>query len=118
MRVIALDLDGVLAQYGPRQSHGGPIGAPMPGMLDLVRRLVREGAQVVVFTARASRPIPRASVEQWLARHGFPALRVTHEKSPTFAVYLDDRAVRFDPHAMDPASLAAQLMTVKPYWEA
>lgn len=49
---IAVDLDGVLAEY-----HGWPkdgsIGAPVPAMLDRVKNWLSEGKDVRIFTARA-----------------------------------------------------------------
>lgn len=115
-RVVAVDLDGVLAQYDTKERGLGVIGAPVPGMVELVKRLVGAGATVVVFTARAGNSMGVDSVERWLARHGFPALEVTNLKSHRFSVYLDDQTVRFDP-AMSPAALAETLLTSRPWWD-
>jgi adenylylsulfate kinase len=111
-RTVALDFDGVLAQYDGWRGEDH-LGQPMPGMRDLVAALERRGCAVVVFTTR-----PADRIHGWLRDHGFPALEVTNVKERRMVVFLDDRAVRFEPPLVaDPEAAAEMLATFRPYWD-
>lgn len=49
---IGVDFDGTLADYSQGWRGAGHLGAPVPLMLDRVKRWLAEGRQVRVFTAR------------------------------------------------------------------
>jgi len=86
---IALDFDGVLADYRGLQGDGA-VGAPVAGALEFVQRPLGARYQVVTFTCRDV-----ARVRQWLAGHDFPQLPVTDCRPPAL-LYMDDRAHCFD----------------------
>ncbi len=111
-KIVAIDLDGTLADAGP----GGSLGAPRPESLDLVKHLQEQGAEVRIFTARATTPAGQNMVRAWLGLHGFPAVPITATKDPDVGVYLDDRAVRYEP-GQAAKSLASGLMKTEPHWK-
>lgn len=91
--VIAVDLDGTLAEYvGWRKD--APIGNPLPGAEEFLKKLRALGASIVVFTARSS----TEQVNAWLVENKLDSYvtAVSAVKSTMFSVIVDDRAVRFD----------------------
>ena len=96
MKRIAVDLDGVLAQYqGAAHSDlkgGSEIGDPVPGAVEFVLAAGAAGWQVVVH----SRNHHPAAVNGWLLKNGLGDCVATSVLAPDATVYLDDRAVRFD----------------------
>jgi len=93
MKVIAVDFDGVL------HDHAGcfgpvPVGPPVEGALEGVKRLIASGASLVVHSARLESPEGWEGVVSWLDENGFPSMPLTIGK-PNAKAYLDDRAIRF-----------------------
>lgn len=109
-KVIAFDFDGVLHEY--HGWNGGTLGGPMVGMQDLVARLIDAGAHVVVHTTRKGEDIG-----PWLAEHyGISREYVYNEKWSRIDVFVDDRAIQFEPSlAVDPL-FAERLLTFQPHW--
>jgi hypothetical protein len=91
---VAVDLDGTLAKdsgwKGPEH-----IGEPVKPMLDLVRKLLDDGEEVVIFTARAhdGKKSTKEHIRQWLKDHDLPDLEITNEKRPDMEKFYDDKAV-------------------------
>jgi hypothetical protein len=100
---IGIDLDGTLADDPPGMMRGKAtdIGPPLRPMIDIVRRLVQDGWDVRVFTARVSEPThlntPVEDIVQaiweWTEEHIGKRLPVTNIKSHGLIVFLDDRAL-------------------------
>lgn len=108
---IALDFDGVLHSY--KQGFTGVAdlpGAPVPGSLEFVTEALARDHELTVFSCRARTPAEAAAADPWLrewepggkeaitgwlARHGFPLLKVTGVK-PIADVYIDDYGFRFE----------------------
>lgn len=94
---IAVDFDGTLAHY---ETWGGPteFGAPVPAMLERVKRWVAQGREVRIFTARYAdlehRDAIVAALGDWCERHGLPRLPVTNVKDLEMLEVYDDRAVQ------------------------
>lgn len=95
MSTVAVDFDGVIHCYSSGWTGYTPCDAPEPGALLFISRLLDDGYEVVVMSTRAETDEGRIGIEQWLTRHGFPVLRVTHEKVMAVA-YVDDRAIPYD----------------------
>ena len=107
---IAVDLDGVLAQYNGWKGveHIGP---PIPGAGPFMERLMKLG-KVMVYTTRtntlnlkeghnAGELVER--VTNWLVTHNIPHDGIHHEGGkPLCAVIIDDRAVCCRPQANGP----------------
>lgn len=91
---IAVDLDGTLAKdsgwKGPEH-----IGEPVKPMLDLVRKLLDDGEEVVIFTARAhdGKKSTKDYIRDWLKDNGLPDLEITNEKRPDMEKFYDDKAI-------------------------
>ena len=90
---IGIDLDGTLAEA--EEGVFGPIGKPIPKMVEFVNRLIAAGWEVRIFTARWATSGPGASiadVRHWCAQHFGNPLTVTAIKDKRcFRIY-DDRA--------------------------
>ena len=75
---------------------GHRMGPPTPGAIMNIQRMVNEGHQIVIFTARnVNRPEPYKAVEDWLVHFGIPFHGITNVKQPYFDVMLDNRGLRF-----------------------
>lgn len=93
---IGFDLDGTLAIYDGW--HGvNHIGEPIPSMVALLKRYLRAGAKVKIFTARvahaATKRLATAVIHEWLAKQGIPELEVTCRKDYGMTKLYDDLAV-------------------------
>lgn len=100
---IGVDLDGTLAMY---DGWVGPahIGAPVPVMVERVKRWLSEGREVKIFTARvthADESVYRA-VRNWCQEHIGQVLPVTNVKDFAMIELWDDRAVQVEPNTGNP----------------
>ena len=95
-RTIAVDFDGVIADY---DGYKGPgvLGAPRPDVREALCALRAEGWKIVVHTTRGTE-----EVAGYLAKHGIPHDEIncnsdygTAGTKPVADVYWDDRAVRY-----------------------
>ena len=85
---IGIDFDGTLAEDG---HHDGPedTGPPIEPMVRQVRRWLREGYDVRLFTARK----PHPALRRWMQEHLGTVLKITNVKEPGMICFYDDRAV-------------------------
>lgn len=92
---IAVDLDKTLATYEDGDAAEDPtkIGAPIQSTVDHVKQLLKDGKDVWVFSARATSPEVVDAIKAWTKEHIGQELPVTNIKHPTFAQFIDDRAV-------------------------
>ena len=88
MSIIGIDFDGVI--HNKPESTPGEFSGPVEGALSAVNTFLRDGFDVIIYTARGDLP----EVRTWLKDHGFPKLLVTNEKIPA-DIYVDDRGYRF-----------------------
>lgn len=109
---IGVDFDGTICEY-----HGfkgaGVLGAPIPLMVDRVKRWLAEGKDVRIFTARVWHPditsrvseheyntrlsearAARAAIKAWCIEHVGQELPITCEKDYGMIELWDDRAVQ------------------------
>jgi adenylylsulfate kinase len=93
-RTIAVDFDGVIADY---DGYKGPgvLGDPRPDVRQALHQLRNEGWKIVLYTTRGWEEI-----KDYVARHGIPFDEYnqnsdyqTQGKKPVADVYWDDRAV-------------------------
>ena len=94
---IGVDLDGTTALYDGWKGHAH-IGEPIMPMISRIRRLLAEGKQVKLFTARAG--LPPGELEEFLdewatfsATHIGQVLEVTNVKDFRMISLYDDRAI-------------------------
>jgi hypothetical protein len=101
---IAVDLDGTLAEY---VGWHGPytVGAPIPKMVERVKKWLAAGIEVRILTARATKGAdgqPDAAVlyaiEIWCEEHIGQVLPITNEKEYSMIELWDDRAVQVIPN--------------------
>lgn len=94
---IGVDLDKTLAHYGDFHSDG-TVGAPIPMMLQRVKKWLAAGKDVRIFTARASDPKLIPQIREWLRMQGLPDLPITNQKDFEMDEYWDDKAVQVIPN--------------------
>lgn len=85
---IGVDLDGTLAHYDGFKGEDH-IGAPVPAMVEQVKKWIAAGHEVRIFTAR--RPSP--AIRRWVKEHLGHSLRITNQKDPGMIATVDDRAI-------------------------
>ncbi len=92
---IGVDLDGTLAHY--EGWDGGKIGAPIPRMVERVKRWLAEEVTVKIFTARVCGGSDTGEqvtlIQAWCLEHIGQELEVTHQKDFAMIELWDDRAV-------------------------
>ncbi|MEN3260027.1 hypothetical protein AAH678_14965 [Sodalis endosymbiont of Spalangia cameroni] len=89
---IGVDLDGTLNEL--RTGQGTRIGVPARPMMQRIRRWLREGREVRIFTARAATADGVRAVQSWLRAQGLPALTVTNMTDSEMLQLWEDRAIR------------------------
>lgn len=110
-RYIAVDLDGVLAEY---DHWTGDIGKPVQPMIDNVKQWLKDGHTVVIFTARVCYDpelyssesnahadlnfiaTQRHLIEVWCKEHIGIILPITAQKNFLMTDFYDDRAWRVE----------------------
>ena len=85
---IGVDLDGTLAHYDHYRGSDH-IGHPVEPMVKRVRKWLREGRDVRLFTAREASP----EIRRWMKEHLGEVLKITHTKDRFMQMLVDDRAV-------------------------
>ena len=96
-RIIAVDLDGTLAQYDGWKGieHIGPV---IPEVANAMERAQKEGAEVHLFTSRVSDPEDAAEAHQiiskWAEANHFNFASITAVKHKFFTEFWDDRAIQ------------------------
>jgi hypothetical protein len=88
---ILVDLDGTLAKYYDHYT-ADEIGEPIQPMLDRIRKWLKEGYEVRVFTARASVPKRIPAVREWLDKLNLHDVGITNSKDFNTVAIFDDRA--------------------------
>jgi len=99
---IGVDLDGTLAEHHDNWDYP-TVGAPIPAMVERVKRWLAEGKDVRIFTARAH-PIFGAvaaadnvhAIGEWTLAMFGQKLPVTCQKDPLMIELWDDRAVQVE----------------------
>lgn len=87
---IGVDLDGTLAEYrGDRNT----IGKPIEPMVERVKKWIKQGKKVKIFTARANDPEENGKIQNWLGKSGLPAMDITCRKDHNMDELWDDKAV-------------------------
>jgi len=98
---IGVDLDGTLSKEVPEGLD--KIGEPIPRMVALVRKLLEEGEDVHIFTARVAPPIDHKDrlvqeelIRAWCWNHLCTTLPITATKNLSMVRFYDDRAVQVE----------------------
>lgn len=99
---IGVDLDGTLAWYEGWKESSDEIGAPIPAMVDRVKKWLEEGREVRIFTARAAQPAQIPAIKAWCRKHLGVELAVTNCKDSAMRELWDDRCVQVQPNTGQP----------------
>lgn len=96
---LGVDFDGTLASY---DGWSNDLGAPVPKMVQRVKRWLREGKEVRIVTARArvgdESHNQVSKLHDWSNEHLGQALEVTANKDHEMIVLYDDRAKEVVPN--------------------
>jgi hypothetical protein len=107
---ILVDLDGTLAFYESWTS-AYDIGEPIKPMVQKVKRLLKEGKKVKIFTARVSEVGPygqrskhemdktKGAIKEWCKKHLGQELEITNVKTFHTVQIFDDRCVQIIPNS-------------------
>ena len=85
---VGVDFDGTLATYDHYRGDEHT-GDPVEPMVKLVRKLLHEGVDVRLFTARK----PHPALRKWMKEHLGVILHITNVKDPGMIASIDDRAI-------------------------
>ena len=92
---ISIDFDRVIHKYSKGWCDGSIYDEPVEGAIDAIKKLQKNGYEVVVFTTKTSLGWKRnRAIKQWLKKHDLD-LNVTNIKLHSIAI-IDDRAIRFE----------------------
>lgn len=87
-KVICIDFDGTISKV-----HG--FTEPNPGAIEFINKYIDE-FDLVVFTVDGDNHFRQRDINEWLKKHGVKReMYVTGTKIPA-ALYIDDRAFRFE----------------------
>lgn len=85
---IGVDLDGTLAHWD--KSRGpGHVGEPIKPMVDRVKKMMADGKDVRIFTARP----PHPAIRKWCRDNLGKVLEITNKKDRYMQCLYDDRVV-------------------------
>lgn len=90
-----VDLDGTLAYYN-RSSSSDVIGEPVPAMMAFVKKMIKHGIRVKIFTARVQDPEQLPIISNWLKENGLPELEITNVKDYYMHRIYDDRCIQVE----------------------
>ena len=90
-----VDLDGTLAYY-ERSSSSDVIGEPVPVMMAFVKKMIKHGIRVKIFTARVQDPEQLSVIRTWLKENGLPELEITNVKDYYMHRIYDDRCIQVE----------------------
>jgi hypothetical protein len=99
MGYIGVDLDETLAEYEDGMAGNFQIGKPIPKMIRRIKKHLRDGYEVRIFTARVNKGPgwdhegQRKLIEDWTLKTFGQKLQVSNEKTFGMIFFYDDRAV-------------------------
>lgn len=85
---IGVDFDGTLATTVKDFSEEAT-GEPIQPMVDKVKKWIKEGKDVRLFTARK----PHPALRRWMTKNLGVILPIENVKQPTMYAFYDDRAI-------------------------
>jgi hypothetical protein len=100
---IGCDLDETLAEYEDGMAARGEVGKPIPKMVRRIKKHLKDGWEVRIFTARMNvtegwdHERQREVIQAWCLKHLGQVLEVTNMKDYGMIFLYDDRAVGVEP---------------------
>lgn len=97
---IGFDLDGTLAHDTPFRYDDTVIGTPIEAVASAARRLIAEGKDVRLFTARAYNASPEVlrAMEGWCEKCLGKKIPIQAHKDNELLYFFDDRAQALGPY--------------------
>ena len=87
-----IDLDGTLAHQDDGPHDDDYVGEPIPEMVTRVKKWLKEGKEIKIFTARYPKGL--VAIRRWCAEHLGQQLEITNKKDKNCICIYDDRAVQ------------------------
>ncbi|MEK7172654.1 MAG: hypothetical protein AAB740_01600 [Patescibacteria group bacterium] len=105
-KVLAVDFDGVIHKYSKGWMDGVIYDTPMPGALETMAELTKQGFGIIIHTTRLNPEIRSSdeakqqtqTINQWLKENGFEKgkhYQAVTALKPKASYYIDDRAIKF-----------------------
>lgn len=92
-----IDLDKTLA-FHKTEWGAKVIGKPLPKMVVKIKKLLRDGKKIKIFTARAGEKKAIKEIQDWLKANRLPRFEITNIKGTDVIEIWDDRARQVDPN--------------------
>lgn len=92
MSWIGFDFDGTLVGP-PSPLYNKNYGPDHPEIVNFMRLLIEQGAEVRIFTARGCDEARKRVVKEWLRERGLPELEITDKKDFDMVASFDDLCV-------------------------
>lgn len=95
--LVMVDLDGTLAEQ--LKEYQREIGKPIMPMVELIRKEIESGAEVKIFTARASDwadELEKLDIERFCVKYFGKVLPITAIKEHEIARIYDDRCIQVE----------------------
>lgn len=114
-KTIAFDFDGVIHSYNGNWCGFEIIqGEPVPGIKEVLERLIQSGYLVGIISSRAITEAGRVAMIVWLKNYNIPYSYISSVKQPAL-VYVDDRGLKFDPANI--SDLYDEIVNFKSWYE-
>lgn len=93
---IVFDFDGVIHKYSKGWQNGSIYDEPNQSVIKVIDKLRANGYIVDIVSTRCATEEGAKSIGEWLNKYGIEVDHILAHKPPAL-VYIDDRAINFDP---------------------
>lgn len=93
---IVFDFDGVIHKYSKGWQDGSIYDEPNQSVIKVIDKLRANGYIVDIVSTRCATEEGAKSIGEWLNKYGIEVDHILAHKPPAL-VYIDDRAINFDP---------------------
>ena len=93
---IVFDFDGVIHKYSKGWQDGSIYDEPNQSVIEVIDKLRANGYIVDIVSTRCATEEGAKSIGEWLNKYGIEVDHILAHKPPAL-VYIDDRAINFDP---------------------
>lgn len=95
-KTIVFDFDGVIHKYSKGWQDGTIYDTANDNIKEVIKELRSNGYEVVIVSTRCSTEEGINNINKWLQNNSIVVDKVCKEKPPAL-VYVDDRAICYDP---------------------
>lgn len=97
-KTIVFDFDGVIHKYSKGYQGESIYDEPNQNVIKVINQLRYMNYEVVIVSTRCNTLQGIEAIKMWLDKYNIIVDKVCKEKPPAL-VYIDDRAIKFDPKA-------------------